>query len=95
MKNKKYTEDGKRIPQRMCVACRSMLDKASLIRVMHAGGSIIIDVKHNKNGRGAYLCKREECVDKAMKTRGLQRGLKMAVPDDVYEECFKECKKTV
>ena len=43
-----------------------------------------------KNGRGAYVCLSQECLEKAVKTRGLERSLKTAIPDEVYEDLKKE-----
>ena len=43
-----------------------------------------------KTGRGAYLCFSEECLEKAIKNHGLERSLKMAVPDEVYQNLKKE-----
>jgi len=43
-----------------------------------------------KNGRGAYLCRSGECLAKARKNRGLERSLKMRIPDEIYENLEKE-----
>ena len=52
--------------------------------------NIILDATGKKNGRGAYLCFSEECLEKAIKNHGLERSLKMAVPDEVYQNLKKE-----
>ena len=51
---------------------------------------IVLDTTGKKNGRGAYLCLSRECLDKAIKNHGLERSLKTAVPDEVYERLKKE-----
>jgi predicted RNA-binding protein YlxR (DUF448 family) len=50
----------------------------------------VLDTTGKKNGRGAYLCLSRECLDKAIKNHGLERSLKTAVPDEVYERLKKE-----
>lgn len=79
---------------RQCVGCREMRAKRELIRVIHtAENEILIDSTGKKNGRGAYLCPNRECLGKAMKNKGLDRSLKMAVPQDIYKEFEKEIEK--
>ena len=81
----------KKIPLRQCVGCGEMKDKREMMRVLrNAEGSILLDMTGRKNGRGAYLCKRRECLSKARKSRGLERSLKMRIPDEIYENLEKE-----
>ena len=49
-----------------------------------------LDVTGKKNGRGAYLCFSRDCLAKAMKNRGLERSLKIAVRQDVFESLERE-----
>ena len=51
---------------------------------------IVIDATGRRNGRGAYICPSMECFKKAVKSRGLERSLKMAIPKEVYEALEKE-----
>ena len=89
MKHSKIRIGGKYVPLRMCVACREIRPQAELIRVVkQSDGKIAVDLKHKLGGRGAYVCKAEECITKAQKIRGLERGLKSAVPQEIYEECL-------
>ena len=84
----------KKIPMRQCVGCREMRAKRELIRVIHtAENEVLVDTTGKKNGRGAYLCPNPECLDKAIKSKGLERSLKMAVPQEIYEDFKKEIKK--
>lgn len=46
-----------------------------------------------KNGRGAYLCMERECLKKARKNKGLERSLKMSIPDEIYDNLEKEFEK--
>lgn len=50
----------------------------------------VIDTTGKKNGRGAYLCFSKECFQKAVKSKGLERSFKHAIPKEVYEKLEKE-----
>ena len=66
-------------------------NEKEMIRVLRTSeNEIILDATGKKNGRGAYLCFSEECLEKAIKNHGLERSLKMAVPDEVYQNLKKE-----
>ena len=81
----------KKIPLRQCIGCGEMKSKKEMIRVLRtAEGEILIDATGIKNGRGAYLCPSCECLKKAVKSKGLDRSFKMAVPREVYEALEKE-----
>ena len=67
---------------RMCVACREMKPKKELIRVVRTPeGKIVADETGRKNGRGAYLCRSEACLNKALKTRALDRALEQPLSE--------------
>jgi len=89
MKHNKIYKDGKYVPQRMCIACREIKPQSDMIRVAFNEGDIIVDDKKKNVGRGAYICKDAQCVEKAQKIRGLERGLKTYIPAEIYEECIK------
>ncbi len=81
----------KKIPQRKCVGCQEMKGKKEMLRILRTeNGEIVLDTTGRKNGRGAYLCYSRECFEKAVKSRGLERALKVAVTSDTYEELKKE-----
>ena len=68
-----------------------MKNKKEMMRVLRTPEEeIVLDVTGKKNGRGAYLCKSAECLEKAIKSRGLERSLKAAIPQEVYENLKKE-----
>ena len=84
----------KKVPQRQCVGCGENKDKKNLIRVLKTGEEeIILDDTGKKNGRGAYICKNVACMEKAIKTKGLDRSFKMAIPQSVYDQLMEEMKK--
>ena len=77
----------KKIPERMCTACREKKHKAALIRIVRdEDGSLIVDKTGKKNGRGAYICNNVDCLRRAQKTRALQRALEVTVPSEWYDE---------
>lgn len=81
----------KKIPMRQCVGCREMKAKRELIRIIRTSeDGILVDATGKKNGRGAYICPNRECLEKAMKNKGLERSLKTAIPQQIYEEFEKE-----
>ena len=69
---------------RMCVACREMRAKKDLMRVVKtAEGTLLIDPTGKMNGRGAYLCRAKACLDRAVKTRALERALEAPMNDEL------------
>ena len=76
----------KKVPMRMCVACREMQPKKDLLRIVRTPeGAIEIDHSGRMNGRGAYLCGRRECLEKAIKTRALERALDQKIDEEIIE----------
>lgn len=80
-------------PQRMCVGCMQMQEKSCLIRIVkEADGTVSMDATGRKNGRGAYICKNADCLQKAMKAKRLERTFSMQLPDEVYAQLQEELK---
>lgn len=81
----------KKIPLRQCIGCGEMKSKKEMIRVIKtAEDEISLDATGRKNGRGAYICPSMECLQKAIKAKGLERSFKMAIPAQVYEALKEE-----
>lgn len=81
----------KKIPMRMCSGCRESKPKSELIRVVRTPeGNIIVDKTGKVSGRGAYLCKNEECFKKSVKSKALSRALEVNISDDVFLAIAKE-----
>ena len=81
----------KKIPMRKCVGCGDMKSKREMIRVLKTSDEeFVLDATGKKNGRGAYLCFSKECLEKAIKSKGLERSFKQASPKEVYEKLEKE-----
>lgn len=80
-----------KIPMRQCTGCREMKSKKEMMRVLKtAEDEIILDSTGKKNGRGAYLCFSMDCLEKAIKSHGLERSLKASIPEEVYQNLKKE-----
>ena len=81
----------KKVPMRQCVGCGEMKNKREMIRVIKTSeNEIILDATGKKNGRGAYLCRNRECLQKARKNKGLERSFKMSIPQEVYDALERE-----
>ncbi len=83
----------KKVPMRMCTGCREMKPKKELIRVVKtAEGEIKLDSTGRLNGRGAYICKAEECLVKAEKSNALSRAFETKVDGEIYRRLEEELK---
>lgn len=81
----------KKVPLRQCVGCGEMKSKREMVRVIKTPEeTILIDATGKKNGRGAYICANPECLEKARKNRGLERSLKTAISQEIYDAMGKE-----
>jgi len=83
-------------PQRTCVGCREEKDKKDLIRIVHApDGEYFVDPGGKAAGRGAYLCRSAECLEKAFRTEALSRSFRTHVPKEAQEKLRTEVKALV
>ncbi len=81
----------RKIPTRKCIGCGEQKPKRDLVRIVRSKeGDISMDMTGKKNGRGAYICKSEDCLTKAIRSKGLERSFKMAIPEEIYEQLKKE-----
>lgn len=81
----------KKIPLRMCTGCMEMKPKKELIRVVKSPeGDVSVDLTGKKSGRGAYVCKNEECLEKAFKAKRLSRNLDTQISEEVYNKLREE-----
>ena len=77
----------KKIPMRMCTVCREMKTKKELFRVVKTNeGNIFVDLTFKANGRGAYICRCKECVEKAKKAKTLNKQFECQVGDEIYQQ---------
>lgn len=77
----------KKIPLRSCVVTKEKLPKAELIRIVRTPeGEVIIDTTGKANGRGAYLKKDDNVIEKARKSKILNKILEVEVKDEIFDE---------
>lgn len=77
----------KKIPERTCVVTKEKTHKMNLLRVVRTPErKVIVDKTGKANGKGAYLKKDLEVINKAAKNKILDRVLEIEVPESVYEE---------
>ncbi len=77
----------KKIPMRTCVITKEKYPKSELIRVVRTPeGNVVVDLTGRTNGRGAYLKKDLEVINKAQNSKLLNKHLEIEVPDSVYDE---------
>ena len=73
----------KRIPQRTCIACRSVRPKRELVRIVRTPeGDVMIDGTGKRSGRGAYLYPRHDCWETALAKQRLERALKIPLTSE-------------
>ena len=76
---------------RMCVGCREMKEKRSLMRVVKSPeGAISFDRVGKAPGRGAYICRSKDCLDKAVRQRQLERALETKIEQAVFSQLMEE-----
>ncbi|MGD9901419.1 MAG: RNase P modulator RnpM [Spirochaetales bacterium] len=77
----------KQVPLRKCIACKEMLPKQDLIKVVkNKNDEFSVDLTGKMEGRGAYICKKPECTDKLFKNRLLHKAFSKNVPDTIYND---------
>jgi hypothetical protein len=83
----------KKIPVRQCLGCREHKPKPELIRVVRSPeGEVSLDFKGKKPGRGAYVCPDPTCLQKARKSRALERAFSAPLPDAVWAALEEQMK---
>ena len=81
----------KKQPIRRCTGCGEHFPKKELIRVVRSPeGEIFLDLTGKKSGRGAYICKRADCLKKARRAKRLESTLECSIPDAVYDRLNEE-----
>lgn len=74
----------RKVPMRKCVGCNQMFEKKSLLRIVRNNeGEVFVDVTGKKNGRGAYLCQNNQCLELAFKRKAIERALEISLDDEL------------
>ncbi|MFZ5975567.1 MAG: RNase P modulator RnpM [Bacillota bacterium] len=81
----------RKIPMRMCVGCKTMKPKKELYRIVATGeNTAVLDKTSKAPGRGAYICPDEGCLQKALKTRALERALQVKTDESLVHQLKRE-----
>ena len=87
MENKKV----KKIPLRKCMGCMESFPKKELIRVVRTPeNEVCVDLTGKKSGRGAYICKSQSCLKKAIKSKRIQTNLEIELTEEIIDTLTKE-----
>ncbi|MDD4569042.1 MAG: YlxR family protein [Tepidanaerobacteraceae bacterium] len=74
----------KKISMRMCLGCREMKPKKELTRIVRTvDGKIEVDPTGKKSGRGAYLCKNDQCIQICIKENRLSKALNSHITKEI------------
>ena len=80
----------KHIPYRTCVACRQVKPKREFIRLVRiSDGSVEVDLGGKRAGRGAYLCKTQECWEGGLKGKRLEHTLRATLAHENREQLIR------
>lgn len=78
------------MPQRTCIACRRVKPKWELVRIVrNPQGAIEIDPRGKKAGRGAYLCRVQDCWENGLKRKKLEHALKVGIIPEQLEALWE------
>ncbi len=84
----------RKIPLRTCVVTKEQLPKQELLRIVRTNnGEVIVDETGKMNGRGAYIKKNIEVLEKAKQSKILEKRLEIKIDDSIYEEIRKTIEK--
>lgn len=77
----------KNLPKRTCIGCNETKLKKDLIRIVkNKDNQISIDRTGKADGRGAYICDNIVCLEKAIKTKRLERTFEMQIDNEIYDK---------
>ncbi len=81
----------RKVPMRTCVVSGEKCEKKDLFRIVRNNeGEVFVDDTLKANGRGAYLKKDKEVIEKARKTKALERHLEITIPNEIYDELLEK-----
>ena len=77
----------KQMPQRTCVGCMQKKDKNDLIRIVkNKQNEIFVDKTGKKEGRGIYICENINCLEKAIKTKKIEKAFETTISEEIYND---------
>ena len=76
----------KKVPQRTCIGCNTKKDKRAVIRIVkNKENEIEVDKTGKMQGRGAYICDNIDCLEKAIKSKRIEKIFDMKISEEIYE----------
>lgn len=88
-KTKKY------IPARKCICCGKRTEKSFLTRIVIKNDEATADFTNTMDGRGAYICKSENCLLLMEKKGALGRAFKRKISSENYRKLLEELIKDI
>ncbi len=84
----------RKIPMRTCVMCREKTDKRNLLRIVRTPeGEVKFDPTGKMNGRGAYVCDKEECINNIKNVKKISSALEVEADKQALERVVTEIKE--
>lgn len=80
----------KKVPLRMCMACRERKNKKEMLRVVKSGSGVHLDFTGKAEGRGAYLCNSEACLQKLLRFKLVNKTFSCDAGEEVYKAIEEE-----
>lgn len=86
----------RKTPMRTCVMCREQKDKRELLRIVRLeSGKVAFDPTGKANGRGAYVCRNEECLNNVKNQKKVSYALSVEADKENLDAVFEEIKNYV
>jgi len=77
----------RKVPLRNCIGCQEKMPKKALIRLVRTPeGEVVLDPGGKKPGRGAYICPREDCFQKAVKGKRIEKNLRQSISNELVAD---------
>ena len=74
------------VPERQCIGCGRRGPQDGLVRLTVVdrgdGRRLVVVAGKDHSGRGAYLCRREPCLERALVRKAFQRAFRASVEVD-------------
>lgn len=81
----------RKVPMRKCTGCQAMKSKKELVRIVRdPEGQVSLDRTGKKSVRGAYICDQKECLEKALRNKGIERSLEVILSQELIETLREE-----
>lgn len=73
--------------KRKCISCSEYKEKRDLIKITKTkDGEIIVNPSSLQHGRSVYICKKQECLDYAIKNKRFNKALKSTISEETLKQ---------